>query len=247
MNDKNDEYIVDIKNLHKRFDDRIVLDNVSLRVAHGENVAVVGRSGVGKSVLLKCMVRLLKPEVDKMTILGQNVPVLNKNDLNHLRQRIGFLFQGGALYDSMTVRDNLSFPVRRTLISKNKQEVNRMVEEALDHVELLDAIDKYPEELSGGMKKRVGLARTLILNPDIILYDEPTTGLDPITSRNISNLILRIQKEFQTTSIIVTHDLTCTKITANNIVVLQDGRFIEKGTFDDMKNSDQEFVRDFFQ
>lgn len=240
------EKVIDIKNLRKSFGKKEVLKGVDLQLNRGENIAILGKSGTGKSVLIKCIVGLVLPDSGTINVLGNKVGSIEKEELDLLRQKVGYLFQGGALYDSMTVRENLEFPVRRTQMRKNKKEVEEMVKDALDSVGLLDAIDKMPAELSGGMKKRVGLARTLILKPEIILYDEPTTGLDPVTSGEISNLILKIQEKYNTSSIIVTHDMKCVKITANKLKLIAEGRFAAEGTYDELSKSDNEEIKGYF-
>jgi phospholipid/cholesterol/gamma-HCH transport system ATP-binding protein len=196
-------------------------------------------------VLIKCLVGLLEPDEGKIMMLGKDIADLKNKELNSLRKKIGFLFQSGALYDSMTVRENLEFPLR-DLKTIRKQEMNELVTEALRNVGLEDAIDKMPSELSGGMRKRVGLARTLILKPEIILYDEPTTGLDPITSKEISQLILDVQKKYQAASIIITHDVECARLTANRMIVIKEGECVAEGTFKALSESEDEWVRSFF-
>lgn len=238
--------VVQIQKLKKSFGKNQVLKEVTLQLNKGENLVVLGKSGTGKSVLIKCMVGLIDPDDGKLEVLGKNIPALESKELNEVRKKIGFLFQSGALYDSMTVRENLEFPVRRQLKSKSKEEINQLVLEALDNVGLADAIDKMPSELSGGMRKRISLARTLILKPEIMLYDEPTTGLDTITSREISDLILKIQKKYQTSSIIITHDMECARIVADRVIVLKDGKIIGEGTFDELKASSEEEINAFF-
>jgi phospholipid/cholesterol/gamma-HCH transport system ATP-binding protein len=240
------EVVVDIKHLSKAFGDHVVLKDVSLHINKGENLVVMGKSGTGKSVLIKCMVGLMEPDGGTINIFGKNIPDLDEEELNGVRKKIGFLFQSAALYDSMTVRENLEFPLR-DVKGRSREEIDKSVEEVLSNVGLSDAIDKMPAELSGGMRKRVGLARTLIQRPDIILYDEPTTGLDPITSREISTLILEIQKKYQSASLIITHDLDCARITANRVILLDEGLVIAEGTFDEVKNSTDERVNAFFK
>jgi len=240
------ENVIEIENLKKSFSGIEILKGVSLELPRGENMAILGESGTGKSVLTKCIVGLIKADSGIIKVLGQNVNELNGNEIDDLRKNVGYLFQGGALYDSMTVRQNLEFPVRRTQISKNKDEIKNMVEEALESVGLLDAINKMPAELSGGMKKRIGLARTLILKPEIILYDEPTTGLDPVTSGEISELILQVKERYNTSSIIITHDMKCAKITANKLKLMKDGNFLTQGTYDELRKSDDKYVRAYF-
>jgi len=238
--------VILVEHLKKSFGDNVVLKDISLKIDKGENVAILGKSGTGKSVLIKCMVRLIDPDEGKLFVLGEEVMRLNTSQLNELRRRIGFLFQGSALYDSMTVRENLEFPLLRHR-RKKVANLNNMVIEALENVGLVDAINKMPSELSGGMKKRVGLARTLILNPEIILYDEPTTGLDPITAKEISQLIVHVQKKYQTSSIIITHDLNCVKTTSNRIIMLKDGLIEAEGSFDELVKSTNKWVRLFFE
>ncbi|MDQ3048694.1 MAG: ATP-binding cassette domain-containing protein [Bacteroidota bacterium] len=245
-NSAEQELVVQIANMKKSFGENHVLKDVTINVKKGENVVVLGKSGTGKSVLIKCLVGLIYPDGGKMEVLGKNIPDLNDKGMNEIRTKIGFLFQSGALYDSMTVRENLEFPIRRQMRSKTKEEVNALVMEALENVGLADAIDKMPSELSGGMRKRISLARTLILKPALMLYDEPTTGLDTITSKEISELILSVQSKYKTSSIIITHDMECARITANRIVILKEGKFIAEGTYDELKNSEKEEIRAFF-
>ncbi len=240
------EKVIEIKNLTKSFGDNEILKGIDMELLRGENLAILGESGTGKSVLTKCIVGLIKADSGTINVLKKNVHKLNNEELEELRKKVGYLFQGGALYDSMTVRQNLEFPVRRTQISKNKTEIKNMVEEALDSVGLLDAIDKMPAELSGGMKKRIGLARTLILKPEIILYDEPTTGLDPVTSGEISELILQVREKYNTSSIIITHDMKCAKITASRLKLMSSGKFITQGTYDELSKSKDKYVRAYF-
>lgn len=240
------EVVIHIKGLKKSFGSNDVLKNITLDVKSGENVVVLGKSGQGKSVSIQCIVGMLIPDGGTLTVFGEDVAAMNEKQLKALRIRIGFLFQGGALYDSMTVRENLEFPLTRVLKLKDQNEIDERVKEVLDGVGLLDAIEKMPSDLSGGMRKRVGLARTLVVKPEIMLYDEPTTGLDPITSREISELILEMQKKYKTTSVIITHDMECARITADRIVIMNDGEFIAEGSFDELKKSKEELVRSFF-
>lgn len=238
--------MVVVENLHKSFGDLKVLQGVSFRLNPGENLGILGKSGTGKSVLAKCIVRLLEPESGDIEVLGQDILAMSNSELNAIRKHIGYLFQGGALYDSMSIRENLEFPIRRTQMAKLKVEVDEMVERALRSVGLLDAINKMPSELSGGMKKRVGLARALILKPKLILYDEPTTGLDSVTSGEISELMVQVQEEYQAASIIITHDMKCAKITTNRLKVLDEGKFIADGTYNELNNSSDKKIRAFF-
>jgi len=238
--------VAEIEHLKKSFGAKCVLKDINLKIEKGENLVVLGKSGSGKSVLIKCLVGLIEPDDGKVILLGKNISELNEDELNVLRKKVGFLFQSAALYDSMTVRENLEFPLR-DLKSKPKSEIDALVLDTLQHVGLEEAIDKMPSELSGGMRKRVGLARTLILKPEIILYDEPTTGLDPITSKEISLLILEIQKKYNTSSIIITHDVECARITANRMIIIKDGTSVAEGTFKELSESNDEWVRSFFK
>jgi phospholipid/cholesterol/gamma-HCH transport system ATP-binding protein len=215
-------------------------------VHKGENVVVLGRSGTGKSVLIKIICGLLKPDKGTVNVLGKEVDKLNDKELQELRLKIGFSFQSSALYDSMTVRENLAFPLVRHSKHLKEKQVTEAIENVLDAVGMEQAIDQMPSELSGGQRKRVGIARTVILQPTIMLYDEPTAGLDPITSIEINNLINVIQKKFNTTSIIITHDLTCAKTTGDRIAMLLDGKFIKEGTFEEVFSSEDERIKDFY-
>lgn len=243
---KEGEPIIEIQHLKKSFGDKEVLRDINLTVKKGENVVVLGRSGQGKSVTIQCIVGLLMPDEGSVKVFGREITELTDVELKELRSKIGFLFQSAALYDSMPVRDNLEFPLTRVLKMKDQEEINRRVQEVLEGVGLPDAGDKMPSDLSGGMRKRIGLARTLIVKPEIMLYDEPTTGLDPITSREISELILAMQKKYKTTSIIITHDMDCAKVTADRVVVMNEGEYIAEGSFDELQHSDNEFVRSYF-
>ena len=238
--------VAEIEHLEKSFGSNHVLKDISLKIEKGENLVVFGRSGSGKSVLIKCLVGLIEPDEGSVVLLGKDIYELNNEELNLLRKKVGFLFQSAALYDSMTVRENLELPLR-DLKSKTKGDIEALVIEALKNVGLEDAIDKMPSELSGGMRKRVGLARALILKPEIILYDEPTTGLDPITSKEISQLILDVQKKYNTASIIITHDVECARITANRMIIIKEGIAAAEGTFQELSESKDEWVRSFFK
>ncbi|WP_035671990.1 ABC transporter ATP-binding protein [Flavobacterium sp. 83] len=238
--------IIEIKDLHKAFGDNEVLKGVNLCVNKGENVVVLGKSGSGKSITIKCIVGLVIADKGEITVFDTDITKIDTKELNEIRVRIGFLFQNAALYDSMSVRENLSFTLRRHVTGLSKEELQTEISEVLQSVGLADAIDKMPSELSGGMRKRVGLARTLILKPEIILYDEPTTGLDTITSREISELILDLQKKNKTSSIIITHDMACAKHTSDRIVILKEGIIHAEGSYESLEKSDDEWVRSFF-
>lgn len=237
--------VAEIIHLGKSFGRNHVLKGIDFKIEKGENLVVLGKSGSGKSVLIKCLVGLIEPDAGEVFLFGQNIARLKEAELNIIRKKVGFLFQSGALYDSMSVRENIEFPLR-DLKSKPKEEIDALVIESLKNVGLEDAIDKMPSELSGGMRKRIGLARTLILKPEIILYDEPTTGLDPITSNEISQLILDVQKKYNTTSIIITHDIECARITANHMIIIKDGIVLAKGTFEEISESKDEWICSFF-
>ena len=239
--------VVEMVHLKKSFGINRVLRDINLVMNKGENLVILGKSGTGKSVLIKCIVGLVELDEGELVIFGQNISELKDRELIDIRKRIGFLFQGSALYDSMTVRENLEFPLRRQLLSIPKEKMNSLVEEALQNVGLSEAIDMSPSELSGGMRKRLGLARTLILKPEIMLYDEPTTGLDPITSKEISNLILEVQKKYNTSSIIITHDINCAKLTANRIIMMKDGICAVEGSYNDLENSGDTWIKSFFE
>jgi len=237
--------MVIIEKLSKSFGDHLVLDEVSLKVEEAENLVVFGRSGTGKSVLLKCMVRLMQPNKGNVSIFGKDVMTLGIDELNDLRQQMGFLFQGAALYDSMSVRGNLDFPLIRHSNLTLKERESR-IKDVLEKVSLEEAIDKMPADLSGGMKKRIGLARAIITEPKLMLYDEPTTGLDPITAKEISKLILDLQKELKMTSVIVTHDILCAKIIADRAVMLEDGKIQYTGDITELTTSKDPFLKNFF-
>jgi len=241
-----DNKLVEIKNLSKRFETLSVLDDISIDVLRGENLVVFGRSGQGKSVLLKCIIGLMHPDAGKIYIKGNDISLLSMKELNGLRKDIGFLFQGSALYDSMTVRENLEFPLQKHFPDKPQKEIDEKVLNTLELVSLEDAIDKMPSELSGGMKKRIGLARSIITDPELMLYDEPTTGLDPITTKEISELIINLQKKLNMTSIVVTHDLICAEIIADRAIFLRDAKIAYEGNITELTNSADPFLRNFF-
>lgn len=237
--------VTEIEHLNKSFGNHHVLKDINLKIEKGENLVVFGKSGSGKSVLIKCLVGLIEPDEGKVVLFGKTVSDLDDDELNVLRKKVGFLFQSAALYDSMTVRENLEFPLR-DLKTQSKEETEALVIDVLKSVGLEDAIDKMPSELSGGMRKRIGLARTLILKPELILYDEPTTGLDPITSKEISKLILDIQSKHKAASIIITHDVECARITSNRMIIIKDGVCFATGTFKELSASKDGWVRSFF-
>lgn len=239
--------VVEIKGLCKTFGDHVVLDHFDLQLFREESLVVLGRSGSGKSVLIKCIIGLIRPDHGSIHVLGKNVLALNHIALDHVRTKVGFLFQSNALYDSMTVRENLEFPLRRHSIQLTQPEVNDLVMEALQNVGLEYTVDMMPSELSGGMRKRIALARTLILKPEIILYDEPTTGLDAITSMEIILLMKSIQEKYKTSSILITHDMKCVQLAAHRVVMLIDGKCYAQGTYDTLKNDPDEKIRQFFQ
>jgi phospholipid/cholesterol/gamma-HCH transport system ATP-binding protein len=245
-NAKADNTIIEIKNLHKSFGKNEVLKGVNFSVEAGKNLVLLGKSGSGKSIIIKCIVGLVEIDDGELNVLGKEISNLKNKALNEVRLKIGFLFQSGALYDSMTVKENLSFALQRIKRDLTIEMIGSEVLEVLNAVGLSEAIDKMPSELSGGMRKRIALARTLILKPEIILYDEPTTGLDTITSKEISELILDIQKKYKTTSIIITHDMACAKLTADDIAILKDGIIYIRGTYAELENSNDEWVKSFF-
>lgn len=239
------EAVISIKDLYKSFGNNHVLRGVNLEVYKGQNVVVLGRSGTGKSVLIKIIAGLLKPDKGYVNVLGREVDKLDDRALRELRLKIGFSFQNSALYDSMTVRENLEFPLVRNSKNLKRPDINKAVESVLDAVGLLQAINQLPSELSGGQRKRIGIARTLILQPEIMLYDEPTAGLDPITSIEINNLMNEVQEKYHTSSIIITHDLTCAKATGDRIAMLLDGTFVKQGSFEEVFSTNDERIKSF--
>lgn len=240
------QQIIAIENLHKSFGTNAILKGINLKLNKGENLVILGRSGSGKSVTIKCIVGLVQSDKGSIKISGQEITNLKYEELNSLRVRIGFMFQNGALYDSMSVRQNLKFTLKHHTSDLSEEEIESKIIEALESVGLEESIDKMPAELSGGMQKRIALARALIIKPEIILYDEPTSGLDTITSREISELILDVQKKFKTSSIIITHDMACAKITGNRILILKEGEITAEGTYAELEKSKDEWVRSFF-
>jgi len=238
---------IKVEHLEKSFGERKILDDFNLTVNAEENVVVLGKSGAGKSVLIKCIIGLLKPDSGTIKVFGDEITGLSVTKLDKVRTKIGFLFQGNALYDSMTIRENLEFPLRRHWINISQRETDQMVMEALDNVKLPYTADMMPAELSGGMQKRIALARTMILKPEIILYDEPTTGLDPVTARDIDDLILELHHKYKTSSIIISHDMNCVKNTSDRVVLLLDGKCYTEGTYQALEQSEDEKIKQFFE
>ncbi len=241
------EQVLVIRHLFKSFGDNHVLVDFNLELKKGESVVVLGKSGSGKSVLIKCIIGLLQPDKGSIEMFEKNIPDIKNEELDKIRAKVGFLFQSNALYDSMTVRENLEFPLRRHWIKVSQDEVNKMVLQALEDVGLAHTINMMPAELSGGMRKRIALARTLILKPEIILYDEPTTGLDPITAKEIIELMMEIQEKYNTTSLIISHDMNCVRIASNRVVILVDGRCYVSGTYEQLKQNTDPKVKQFFE
>jgi len=246
IHDHDKHVVISIKGLHKSFEDNNVLRGIDFELQKGENVIVLGRSGSGKSVLIKIIAGLMKPDKGVVNVLGRDVHKLNKKELIELRLKIGFLFQHSALYDSMTVKENLEFPLRRNVRDLSEDKIDEAVKDALDAVGLADTAAQMPSELSGGQQKRIAIARTIIMKPEIILYDEPTSGLDPLTSYEINDLINEVQKRYKTSSVIITHDLTCAKKTGDRILMLIDGKFLRQGDFDEVFDTDDERVKGFY-
>ncbi|GGE22684.1 MULTISPECIES: ABC transporter ATP-binding protein [Sphingobacterium] len=241
-----EDVVINVEGVSKSFGDLHVLRNVDLQLYNGENLVVLGRSGTGKSVLIKLISGLLKPDAGNITVLGEVVNELNEKELRDLRLKIGFSFQNSALYDSMTVRENLEFPLVRNKRNLTRAEINREVEDVLDGVGLLRTINQMPSELSGGQRKRIGIARTLILRPDIMMYDEPTAGLDPLTCLDINTLINEVQERYKTSSIIITHDLACAKMVGDRVAMLLEGKFERVGKFSEIFDTDDERVKPFY-
>jgi phospholipid/cholesterol/gamma-HCH transport system ATP-binding protein len=238
--------VIEIKNLYKSFGQNEVLKGVNLSVFQGEDLIILGRSGSGKSITIKCIVGLIAADKGEIKVFGNDITHLNNTQLDAVRVRMGFMFQSGALYDSMSVEENLSFTLLHHTKNLSKTEVGNQINNALESVGLKEAIHKMPSELSGGMRKRIGLARALITQPEIILYDEPTSGLDTITAKEISELILAVQKEYKTTSIIITHDMACAKIAGNRILILKDGVINAQGSYEELEKSSDPWIRSFF-
>jgi phospholipid/cholesterol/gamma-HCH transport system ATP-binding protein len=238
---------IEINGLKKSFGSNHVLNGFNLMLQNKENLAVLGQSGSGKSVLIKCVIGLIPPDEGSIAVFGENVVRISQKKIDQIRGHMGFLFQSNALYDSMTVKENLEFPLRRLSIQKTTSESHQLIEEALTDVGLLEAIDLMPSELSGGMRKRISIARTLITKPKIILYDEPTTGLDPITAKEICNLMLNVHQKYNTSSIIISHDIACIQLTAQRIVVLKNGINYAEGTFEELAHSKDKWIKEFFK
>ena len=240
--------VIEVSSINKSFGDNHVLRDFSMIVNQAENLVILGKSGSGKSVLIKCIINLITADEGSIRVLGQDINELNQEELDAMRARIGFLFQSNALYDSMTVRENLEFPLRRHWDKQQREKgAEAAVMEALEDVGLAHTIDMMPAELSGGMRKRIALARTLILRPEIILYDEPTTGLDPVTAREISELILQVQKKYNTASVIISHDMNCIRITSNRVIMLIDGKCYANETFAKLQTSQDHKIKEFFE
>jgi phospholipid/cholesterol/gamma-HCH transport system ATP-binding protein len=240
------EAVIEIIDLSVSFGSHDVLKNVSLNVYNGENLVIVGKSGTGKSVMVKCIVGLINSYRGKIIVMKKDVKSLDRKGLNEMRKQIGFLFQSGALYDSMSVRQNLEFPLRRIRKDLSEKQISQKIADVLENVGLSGAVNKMPSELSGGMRKRIGLARSIIVDPLIMLYDEPTTGLDPTTSDEISSLINSVREKYRTSSVIITHDMKCACKTADRIIVLKDGKVYREGNCTDFENSPDPFISSFF-
>lgn len=241
------EAVIVVEHLCKAFGGNTVLNDFSMRLNREENLVILGRSGTGKSVLIKCIIGLMQPDSGRIQVFGEDISAMNHEELDRMRTKIGFLFQSNALYDSMTIRENLEFPLRRHWFKITQAEVDSMVIEALQNVHLAHTVDMMPAELSGGMAKRVALARTMILKPEIIFYDEPTTGLDPVTAREIESLIIELQKKYRTSSVIISHDMTCVKNTSDRVILLVGGRCYAEGMFEELEKSTDKNIRQFFE
>jgi phospholipid/cholesterol/gamma-HCH transport system ATP-binding protein len=244
--EKSSNVVIQVDHLKIGFDNVPVLRDISVKLYEKENLVILGKSGSGKSVLIKCIVRLLNPDDGTITVLGQNVSKLKDRELAELRKKIGFLFQSGALYDSMTIKENLEFPLKRIKKNLSQKEIDEKIEEALENVGLSDTMNKMPSQLSGGMQKRASLARTIVVDPMIMLYDEPTTGLDPVTSDEISALINDVQEKYNTSSIIITHDIECARATGDRVIMLKEGTVYQEGTLDEFEESHDELIQSFF-
>lgn len=245
--EKDIKVVLSIRDLYKSFGDQKVLNGFNMELRNGENLVLMGKSGAGKSVMIKCLVGLMEPDSGSVEILGKNILNMKREELDELRTDIGFLFQGSALYDSMTVRENLEFPLRRHKSKFNLKDTDALVLEALENVGLASAIDLMPAELSGGMQRRIALARALILKPKIILYDEPTTGLDPITAKEIVHLMMSVQKKYKTSSLIITHDVDCARVISNRMILLLDGINYAEGSFQQLLASEDPKIKAFFK
>lgn len=245
--EKDTKVVLSIRDLHKSFGEQKVLNGFNMELRNGENLVLMGKSGAGKSVMIKCLVGLMEPDSGSVEILGRNILNMKREELDELRTDIGFLFQGSALYDSMTVRENLEFPLRRHTSKFNLKDTDALVLEALENVGLASAIDLMPAELSGGMQRRIALARALILKPKIILYDEPTTGLDPITAKEIVHLMMSVQEKYKTSSLIITHDVDCARVISNRMILLLDGINYAEGTFQELLASEDPKIKAFFK
>ena len=243
----NHDVVIEIKNLQKSFGQQQVLKDVSLKLFNGENLVVLGKSGTGKSVLIKCIVRLLKSDSGEINVLGKDILKVNDKEMSELRKKIGFLFQSGALYDSMTVKQNIEFPLKRVRKNLSKKEIDEKIAEVLENIGLADTINKMPSQLSGGQRKRISLARTIVVDPLIMLYDEPTTGLDPVTSDEISALINEVKRKYKTSSMIITHDIECVRATADRIIMLKEGDVYGEGNLDHFENSPDPVIKSFFK
>lgn len=239
--------VITVRGLCKAFGENRVLRKFNLDLHKGENLVVLGKSGSGKSVLIKCIIGLLRPDAGELRVFGNEVTELSREELDRMRRKVGFLFQSNALYDSMSIRENLEFPLRRHGRELGRDEIDQLVHEMLANVGLEHTVDMMPSELSGGMRKRIALARTLILKPEVILYDEPTTGLDPVTAREISQLMVDMQKKYNTSSIIISHDINCIRVTANRIILLIDGVCYASGTWNDFEKSEDVKIKEFFK